>query len=742
MSDEKTAATEPLEAEPKDVSEPANSDPASSLRAAALLTLKSKRRKQADAQSLSIPSLPSRPMVVDTSVQLDYGHEDSIASSPLQPSADTESGQAREEGEISDSEDPAAKSNSPTSSSHRPQTVPSVEDRSTSVYSSSPRQVVLKIESPQPQPTLLDRISDTSAQPRPSSTSTLTDDGNFVQRSYFIDADHVRPGLESMYCIFILLTHLTVFAVNQEQYDTAKDIVLDLLGWAVPPEYLVDCGLSREIVFYVFSELNLRLPDNLDITGLVPYNPTTARSLLRDPNTPLSTNGLRPMGHPSLPPKPVPVDQMQRPSHLAESSHLNDMERQRRQELLARKAVISSRKGKASASTSPSVPPTVTNDQDVEMASLVPKETVDDFLKSIGSVSDAGETRDDHMDVDDIPGLAGPPSHSPSAVSTPLPSFATGETPQTNNFPSASEMLDSGSISRRSSASSEDAGHTNGRKAAKRPVAADFVDFESAPRGHHSTNGNGAVHPHLKRKLGGSFASVSAMRRCVIDLSDSEGEDDNADNRSGLPPVVRRMSVPAGGVGRSTTPPNPPQSAGAVPNRSLAEKEAEIVKMRQMIAERERVKKLKVRIMQRYLPYRSLNFLCREWNLRTIVALILPIPRQPSSKKTPSSVHWSRRTNHQTTISLRKMAKVNILSALQLSELFIPAALQTSSCRIVPPCLLHILVLYSLGLPIASFLTNILWNSSFSFAPSSFAFLQITASVMQVPKKHGTHPLL
>ncbi|KAK7469312.1 hypothetical protein VKT23_003795 [Stygiomarasmius scandens] len=577
MSDEKTAATEPLEAEPKDVSESANSDPASSLRAAALLTLKSKRRKQADAQSLSIPSLPSRPMVVDTSVQLDYGHEDSIASSPLQPSADTESGQAREEGEISDSEDPAAKSNSPTSSSHRPQTVPSVEDRSTSVYSSSPRQVVLKIESPQPQPTLLDRISDTSAQPRPSSTSTLTDDGNFVQRSYFIDADHVRPGLE----------------MNQEQYDTAKDIVLDLLGWAVPPEYLVDCGLSREIVFYVFSELNLRLPDNLDITGLVPYNPTTARSLLRDPNTPLSTNGLRSMGHPSLPPKPVPVDQMQRPSHLAESSHLNDMERQRRQELLARKAVISSRKGKASASTSPSVPPTVTNDQDVEMASLVPKETVDDFLKSIGSVSDAGETRDDHMDVDDIPGLAGPPSHSPSAVSTPVPSSATGETPQTNNFPSASEMLDSGSISRRSSASSEDASHTSGRKAAKRPVAADFVDFESAPRGHHSTNGNGAVHPHLKRKLGGSFASVSAMRRCVIDLSDSEGEDDNADNRSGLPPVVRRMSVPAGGVGRSTTPPHPPQSAGAVPNRSLAEKEAEIVKMRQMIAERERVKKLK-----------------------------------------------------------------------------------------------------------------------------------------------------
>ena len=56
--------------------------------------------------------------------------------------------------------------------------------------------------------------------------------------------------------------------MNQEQYDTAKDIVLDLLGWGVPPEYLVDCGLSREIVFYVFLELNLRLPANLDVSGL------------------------------------------------------------------------------------------------------------------------------------------------------------------------------------------------------------------------------------------------------------------------------------------------------------------------------------------------------------------------------------------------------------------------------------------------------------------------------------------
>ena len=64
------------------------------------------------------------------------------------------------------------------------------------------------------------------------------------------------------------------YTVTLEQYTTAKDIVLDLLGWGVAPEYLVDCGFSREIVYYVFSELNLRLPSNFDATGILPYPPT------------------------------------------------------------------------------------------------------------------------------------------------------------------------------------------------------------------------------------------------------------------------------------------------------------------------------------------------------------------------------------------------------------------------------------------------------------------------------------
>ncbi|THV00853.1 hypothetical protein K435DRAFT_431464 [Dendrothele bispora CBS 962.96] len=581
MSGEKMASVEPPEAESKDALEPANSDPASSLRAAALRTLKSKRRKPTDAQSTA--SLLSRPMAIDNSFQLDYGQEDDITSSPPQAPADRETGQTREEGEISDSEGPDSVAAKPTSSRtslpQHTQTATSVDDNSISTRSSPPR--TLKMESPPP--TLLDRISDTSARPRRSSASTMTDEGNLSQRSFFIDAEHVRPGLQ----------------INQEQYDAAKDIVLDLLGWGVPPEYLVDCGLSREIVYYVFTELNLRFPNNLDITGLVPYNPVTAKSLLRDLNAPPRASVPRSMGHPSLPPKPVSASQARPPTPPAiESSQLNDMERQRRQELLARKAVISSRKEKTSASTSPSTNPTATDDQDVEMTPLIPTETVDDFLKSIGSVSDGDKTCEDRMEVDDIPGLTGPSSHSSSLMSTPALPLDTQLIPMDDHSPSAIDPSDSGNPkSRRSSASSEDQNHANGRKATKRPVAADFVDFEGSPRGRHSANSSGTVHPHLKRKLGGSFASVSAMRRCVIDLSDSEGEDDRGDTRPGLPPVVRRMSVPVSSV-RSTTPPDTPQSAGAALSRSkspnaLAEKEAEILKMKQLIAERQHLNKLK-----------------------------------------------------------------------------------------------------------------------------------------------------
>ncbi|EGO23869.1 hypothetical protein SERLADRAFT_439171 [Serpula lacrymans var. lacrymans S7.9] len=94
-------------------------DPASSLRAAALLSRK--RRKVATER---VPGLPTRP-VPEASFQLDYGQEEpsstlesspavttvpdkrpSKSTTPVLPAAsDVEDGQIREEGEISDNEE-------------------------------------------------------------------------------------------------------------------------------------------------------------------------------------------------------------------------------------------------------------------------------------------------------------------------------------------------------------------------------------------------------------------------------------------------------------------------------------------------------------------------------------------------------------------------------------------------------------------------------------------------------------
>lgn len=467
--------------------------------------------------------------------------------------------------------------------------------------------------------------------------------------------------------------------MNQAQYDAAKDIVLDLLGWAVPPDYLLDCGVSREIIFYVFSELNLRLPDNLDVTGLIPYLPITIPSSHVDhsytsldsltmppPPVPFDA-GRRPLsGHPSLPPKPVLTgagspSQSSRasppmPNQVATSniralspneavqstiaSNLHDMERQRRQELLARKAVQASRRNK------PAAPPSETDsiassaqldkDTDVEMASFVPSETVEDFLNSIGPGTDNNSTDlrysngDETMDVDEIPGL----SRSASSSFLPESSYVntqSGDTMYADQLtvsPSSAEFATEadGALSRERSNSSVDdqlaLNQSQLRRGSKRPVAADFVDTDG-PRHHANGVSNGTHHPPLRhiRRKGSSFASVSTMRRCVIDLSDSDGEGDeytshdlgeyerNRDanvNGSGYSsPVPTRAVVAAGGaVGWDAhAPPHPhvaPAGTGSSRTMSpaaLMEKEKEIWRMRQMIAEREqssRAKKLTV----------------------------------------------------------------------------------------------------------------------------------------------------
>ncbi|KIJ64972.1 hypothetical protein HYDPIDRAFT_40137 [Hydnomerulius pinastri MD-312] len=51
--------------------------------------------------------------------------------------------------------------------------------------------------------------------------------------------------------------------MTAEDLDRAKSLVLDLLGWGVTPEYLVDYGVSAGALYRIFTDLRLRLPTNL-----------------------------------------------------------------------------------------------------------------------------------------------------------------------------------------------------------------------------------------------------------------------------------------------------------------------------------------------------------------------------------------------------------------------------------------------------------------------------------------------
>jgi hypothetical protein len=463
--------------------------------------------------------------------------------------------------------------------------------------------------------------------------------------------------------------------VNQAQYDTAKDVVLDLLGWGVQPEYLVDCGLTREIVYYVFSELNLRMPQNLDITGLIPYTPdmavlaehqlsvlmpppsTSARGMQGKQSLPSKAHGHATQNAAAIPPtrtelRPILAETLQSPT----TSSLHDMEQQRRQELLARKAAIASRKSKqflassdpSAASLLPPTGPSITNTHNRDAELTIPSETVEDFLKSIGPAAEEGiapvdvepqsrRRSADNMDVDEIPGLRGIPSNQvPPLVPAPAESeinqshvghnadpdaFSNVSEGQTHDYPPSSTDSASTAFTQMSvdTISVGSDSQSLQRRGTKRPVAADF-DLDLGPRLQYNGSGgysNGYMYSSssAKHKATG-FASVSGMRRCVIDLSDSEGEGDEDGimrdvgnpkahwgRRSGYSspaPLVSSVNTPTGWM----TPPvgaiTPGMAtAGIVGGASmspaaLVEKETEIRKMREMIAQRERDRRKKL----------------------------------------------------------------------------------------------------------------------------------------------------
>lgn len=56
------------------------------------------------------------------------------------------------------------------------------------------------------------------------------------------------------------------YLVTPQELQEAKNLVLDLLGWGVSPEYFIVAGISPEAIYRIFTDLNLRLPSNLEVT--------------------------------------------------------------------------------------------------------------------------------------------------------------------------------------------------------------------------------------------------------------------------------------------------------------------------------------------------------------------------------------------------------------------------------------------------------------------------------------------
>lgn len=454
-------------------------------------------------------------------------------------------------------------------------------------------------------------------------------------------------------------------AVNQEQYDTAKDIVLDLLGWGVPPEYLTSCGLSRQIIYYVFMELNLRLPNNLDTSDLIPY-PTPemlaslsvsamqvptfpAVSIPPLPTTPRRGSSVSSMdvegagATSSTPPNRSPTVKMELNSPSTTDLSLLVIEKQRRQELLARKAVVESRRTKHGDP----MDTTHANGKGLSL-NLAPSQSVDDFLKTIEpgsstSSNDHGSVlyptlikSPENMDVDEpIPGLIGMPTDLATSADLPPPQIVSPEAPDTaireasTSCSTVSAELSAKSVSSTLSTASDVAVNTSTlhqrpsvdaegsyslRRGSKRPVAADFVDFDAGPQATASHGGSNSVngyangqHQLIKRKTG-SFAGISGMRRCVIELSDSEDDGDGklfgvhpANGREYSPAIVTpaprhppravtASSVIGNGASGTSISATAGVSLSGLVTPALMEKEEEIKKMRQLIAEREEMR--------------------------------------------------------------------------------------------------------------------------------------------------------
>lgn len=72
-----------------------------------------------------------------------------------------------------------------------------------------------------------------------------------------VDNEHCRPGLPMTF----------------QQFNEAKQLILDLLGLGMTPENIADIPVNRRLLVYCLRELKIRLPDNIPVDDIVLFDP-------------------------------------------------------------------------------------------------------------------------------------------------------------------------------------------------------------------------------------------------------------------------------------------------------------------------------------------------------------------------------------------------------------------------------------------------------------------------------------
>lgn len=366
--------------------------------------------------------------------------------------------------------------------------------------------------------------------------------------------------------------------MSDDEIFEAKVIILDILGWGVPSQYLLDCGISPLAIVVCLSDLRLRIPRDLEflIRDAEQHVVTASQQLHGGYNANGKT--LSAQAPPFVPQRTNIVPQT--PPPATPPTDLDNIEQQRKQELLARRAVLQSMKkpkglplsaSLADSDVAYSSPRGYQENGHVSVPHVPEPDAVDAFLDGLmaGGGGDDANMEDgqsnDQMEVEQALVATTPeqvdeePTPPPLAESfNPPPQLSAGYNMSStlNAAPSYSQSAgsftggvngwDSGpsassATTPRALTPSTNTPHFHQqlqagplRKNTKRPVAADFVEY-------NTSQDSGPVPAQLRAAPTRSYTSESAtsngfnrrrhlgpimQQRLVIDLSDDEGSTD------------------------------------------------------------------------------------------------------------------------------------------------------------------------------------------------------------------------